>query len=425
MTKPSPRVQTKFIVWFVQRSSCKAVIILALGLILILDALYGKSHEQTSTATNEPSSEGFSLFASSNIGWNTTAATGDNAASMIPLGFVGVPPEGQYVRSSTIDSKLFENSRDIQDQPITTVGRYKRDIPFFWSIPKSGTSTIKAILCQCLNLRMASSTGQIRYESYDKIQLVKVGGVGGHGNGPRGGHYVNVNFGYLEGIQKAKEWKMAESGLVDVAVTSYIHEGVDALDPSHPARVFTILRHPVLRLISDFYYQKVAIWEKTFDGSRDTNLTLLEYASDSQFHVDNWMTRMLSKRHDGPLKDDDFLYAKRVLKEKVLILLLDEIDESVARLLAFMAWEDRIEQSPPDNGGGRGGGLGGGSACVNLYLHSEPQNAHRDDRNVVLETSKEWQMLKDRNKYDLDLYLYGKDLFDREQRELYNNLTLG
>jgi len=385
-----------FIIW-TQRNRCKVVILLVLAIILLLDApLFRENGENDRQTSTIGSSESFSL------NWNTTRED-------LPL------PHHVH---DTFDTKFFENSRDVKDQPIT-MGRYNDDIPFFWAIPKSGTSTIKGILIQCLNLRMASSSSEIDYDSYDQIQVVN----GGSGDGnSRGGHFVNVNFGYLPGIQKAQEWKMAESGLVDVAVTSYIHEGVtQVFDPKHPARIFTILRHPILRMISDFYYQKVATWEKTFDGSRDANLTLLEYASDSQYHVDNWVTRQLSNRHNGPVRGQDFVLAQRVLKEKMLILWLDEIDESIARLVAFMAWESRLQ--PPRSNSEQKEGLGS-NACLDSYLHSNPANAHHDNRSKITVNSTEWQMLKDINQYDLNLYWYGKELFDGEQRELYNNLKV-
>jgi len=107
------------------------------------------------------------------------------------------------------------------------------------------------------------------------------------------------------------------------------------------------------------------------------------------------------------------------MKEKVLILLLDEINESVERLVAFMAWGSRLE--PPLGNGDKAGGLGG-NACIESYLHSNPANAHHNDQSKTEGNSTEWQMLKDINKYDLDLYSYGKELFDGEQKELYNNL---
>jgi len=397
--------QSSPLIMWTQRSRCKVIIILvAFTLILILDVLYENGVKQTNSIAP---SESFSL----NL--NPTTAASEAFSSNLDTIRATTEANKEYdvpliVTTFYENYNFYENSRDVKDQPIT-MGRYGNDIPFFWSIPKAGTATINDILSECLNLRMAGSSSQIDYDSYDQIQVVN-GGLGDANS--RGGHFVNVNFGYLPGILKAQEWKMAESGLVDVAVTSYIHKGITkAFDHFHPARIFTVLRHPTQRMISLFRHHK--------DAMRDKDITLLEFASDSQHYVDNWMTRTLSNQHHGPVRGVDYLYAKIVMKERVLILLLDEINESVERLVAFMAWGSRLE--PPLGNGDKAGGLGG-NACIESYLHSNPANAHHNDQSKTEGNSTEWQMLKDINKYDLDLYSYGKELFDGEQKELYNNL---
>jgi len=400
LNPPSPKL-----IIGTRRSRCKVIIILAFALILITHVIYGKIDKQTSTTGP---SESFSQHLT------TTKAASETFPADLHTTTADLSQE-EYNDSEIIDTAFFENSRDVKDQPIT-MGLYGYDIPFLWSIPKSGTSTIKGILSECLNLRIAGSSSQIDYDSYDQIQVVN-GGLGGDNS--KGGHFVNVNFGYLPGILKAQEWKMVESGLVDVAITSYIHEGItEAFDHIHPARIFTVLRHPILRMISLFNHHKDATWDK------DINPTLLEYASDSQYHVDNWMTRALSNRHSGPVRNQDYLYAKRVLKEKVLILLLDEIDESMERLVTFMDWGRRLgPPQPPSDSVDLGGGLSGGE-CLESHLHFNPVDAHDNDHSSVVRNSEEWQMLEYISNYDIGLYWYGKELFDGEQKKLYNNLML-
>lgn len=380
-------------------------------------------HEHASMGTDTTAGGGnsasYSIFSINNL-WNITSktATAGGATGNTDPSDRNDPLEASSrTVFSTEDSKIFAHSANVTDQPNAIEGT--TGIPFFWVIPKSGTSTFKSIMVKCLNLRMASSTNQIDYDSYDRLQLVDLNGLV-----DTGGHFVNVNFGYLPGIRKAQEWKMAESGLVDVAVTSYLHEAVsDVFSPPHPAKIFTIVRHPILRLISAFHYQKIATWEKTFDGTRDANLTLLEYASDSQYHVDNWMTRMLANRHSGPVRHMDFMYAKKVLKEKVLILWLDEIDESMSRLLTFMGWEGLLTDIQPPSD--RNGGGPSGMECLNAYLHSHPVNVHHEKRDAINDDSEEWQKLKEISRFDLNLYWFAKELFDGEQLDLYKKLKSG
>lgn len=404
--------------------SCISALLALVLFSLIVSELFHKQymHEQASIGIDTAAggvnniSGSFSIFSISNM-WNATVKTmteGMTADNTDPPDPNDPLQASSRTVFSTHDSKIFEHSANVLDQPDTIESA--TGIPFFWVVPKSGTSTFKSILLKCLNLRMASSTNQIDYDSYDRLQLVNLNGLV-----DTGGHFLNVNFGYLPGIRKAQEWKMAESGLVDVAVTSYLHEAVsDVFSPSHPARIFTIFRHPVLRLISAFHYQKIATWERTFD---DTNLTLLEYASDSRYHVDNWMTRMLANRHSGPVRHMDYMYAKKVMKEKVLILWLDEIDDSMSRLLTFMGWEDLLTDIPPP-ADRKGGGLSG-IDCLNYYLHSNPVNVHHEKGDAIKEDSEEWQKLKEINRFDLNLYLFAKELFDGEQLDLYKKMKSG
>jgi len=385
----------------VKRSAWLKFIIIGLLFILLFDIFHEKKgYGKTDTV----STGAYTLFSNNtNMNMTTPMKVGMQIGAM--LGFQkeieNNDPLGFSLRMGTgEESKVMEHSRDVLFEP-GTLG--PQDTPFFWVIPKSGTSTIKTIMAKCLNLRKAISTGQIEYDSYNELQLV---------DSDNGGQFVNVDFGYLSGIKKAKQWKMAESGLVDVVATSYIHEATtEVFSPARQARIFTIIRHPIERLISGFYYQKVAVWEKTFDASRDTNITLLEYATNSKNHVDNWMTRMLSNRHNGPVQDVDYEYAQKVLKEKVLILLLEDIDEGMVRLFAFMNWANRLEQTSTGSSG---------EECIDTYLNSKRANAHHDDRKHIDMESEEWRALEAISSYDLHLYEYAKSLYDGEQKALYD-----
>jgi len=270
-------------------------------------------------------------------------------------------------------------------------------IPFFWVIPKSGTSSVKSILVKCLQLRAATSHSEIDYNEFpDELRIV-------HDN------FVNVNFGYLEGIEKASRLHMAESGLVDVAVTSYFHPAInDVFTEEHPGRMFAMFRHPVHRLVSDFYYQKIAKWEATYDESIQS-MTLLEYASNH--HTDNWMVRMLADvKGKRPVTSNDLQFAKHVLKKKCLVLLISEFEESVNRLLTYMGWYDgnSNHMDPATNK----------NKCYDAFEYRTPAN--KNEHPSLEPGSEEWEALKGRNEYDIILYHYAVSLFD-EQRALFEN----
>lgn len=324
------------------------------------------------------------------------------------------------------DSVIFHNLKD-------TVELFdpENDTPLFWAVPKSGTSSIKSILTKCLDLRIASSTHMIDYdkeiEKEKKLRVIDLG--------DDKGQFINVNFGYLPGIEQAKKWKMADSNIVDVAATSYFTDAAAIFTHKRPASVFTVFRHPVERMVSDYHYQQVADWEATYDKKK-TQITLMEYATNPKYHVDNWMTRMLADVHQGPVTDKDFQFAKTVLHEKVLVLFLDQIDESVERLLTYYDWypslhkrasleddpqvdEDR-ENDQASSSTIRGGRAIGGHQCLNIFKHSSHQNKNKHP--TPQPDSEEWSALKNINEYDINLYWYARELFDGEQKELFAEL---
>lgn len=300
--------------------------------------------------------------------------------------------------------KAFQDVTDVPRDAATA-----KDIPFFWVIPKSGTSSVKGILTKCLDLRVASSHGAIDYEKdNEELRVINLKDL--DSEIPRDGRFLNINFGYLPGIQKAKELKMAESGLVDAAVTSYIHQSSDVFSEEYPARMFAMFRHPIERLVSDYYYQKIAVWEKTHDESTQTNITLMEYA---QRHSDNWMVRMLANIQGKDVIPDDLHFAKSILKRKCLILLMDQFEESLDHLLTYMDWKDG-SLSHLDEGTGK-------NKCYDAFLFRTPAN--KNEHPGIETGSEEWQLLRKRNEYDIILYHYAKSLFI-EQKKLIEQIKL-
>jgi len=234
--------------------------------------------------------------------------------------------------------------------------------PLFWTVPRSGTSSIKSILTKCLDLSIASSN------------------------------------------DKARTLKMVEGDLVNVVETSYFTD--ITVNHKRPASVFTLFRHPVERMVSD-YYQEHA-----------TTGNLMEYATNPKYHVDNWMTRMLANVHQGqPVTDKDFQYAKTVLHDKVLVLFLDAMDESVERLLTYFDWYGRIMPDEESPGGIRGKSGIKGLSCLNNFKHSYHQD--KNSHPVPEPDSEEWLALKKLNEYDINLYWYAKELFHNQQRDMF------
>lgn len=55
-------------------------------------------------------------------------------------------------------------------------------------------------------------------------------------------------------MERAKKLGLAQSGLADLIVTTYVYEANDLFDTQHRGRLFSVFRHPVDRAISMFHY---------------------------------------------------------------------------------------------------------------------------------------------------------------------------
>jgi len=296
-------------------------------------------------------------------------------------------------------SNLFKNSVSVSDPIKVSPQGERQDIPFFWVIPKSGTSSMRSIMTKCVNARMASTSGLVKpNEDVQRLEIMDLG---------KKGKFLNIDFSHPDGIKRAGELNLASSGLIDVAATSHVHPGVEVFTRNNPARMFSIFRHPVTRMISAFHYSKVAHWETTYREDMK-ELTVAEYTRNPKYSVDNWMTRMLADVHGEELDDDDLEYAKQVLRERVFVLLLDDIAEGVDRLLTYLDWHGLVEENPQ------------GTKCIDAFVRRTPANQNKHE--PVEAGSAEWQMFENVNRYDLQLYWYAQDLYHGEQKAMMNNM---
>ena len=166
-----------------------------------------------------------------------------------------------------------------------------RDLPIFWHVPKCGGTTLQDIMMHCFGMIGANEIGKSYVNDAGPLEVVKL---------DNGNRYVNVDMTNPAGIQHAKDLGFGHSGLADVVMTSWFYktgnifknDGAntnDRVDDGvvHRGRCFALLRHPVERAISMFYYLKDATWEHTFSEAYE-NMTIEQYAA-SQYAEENWM----------------------------------------------------------------------------------------------------------------------------------------
>lgn len=279
----------------------------------------------------------------------------------------------------------------------------KRTHLFFWHIPKAGGSSIKNALGACHRFRMATEAGTRGGHDKDKeIAIVYPQSVDGQDATP----FVNVDTTTEEGIQRAKEMGLAESGLAEVIVTPLFLESNDIFPSTHRGRLFTIFRDPVERAVSMFYYLQMADWEKTYNSALK-EMTLEEFAT-STLVEDNWMVRRLTGAIKGRLTEDHLNAAMDIVRRKILVGLLSNLTESLERFEKYFGWKYRVNPSSQER-------------CRERLVFT---GANRNDRKpieVIGADSETIKTLSYRNRLDIRLYRYIENLF-KEQENFVKHL---
>lgn len=266
------------------------------------------------------------------------------------------------------------------------------DTPVFFHIPRAGTS-MKWILGGCLGLTMATDAGIRDGHDQDKeLQVITA---------PDGAKLVNVDTTTVEGLERAAQMGFAQSQLADVVVTPHFYPASMTLfDSDHKARLFTMLRHPIHRALSMYNYLKTADWEPTHDP-RMAYMGVEEYAK-SEHVENNWIIRFLTGEMDGTINESHLNIAKQMLSDYCLVGLMDEKEESMKRFEAYFG----LEFTSPES-----------QTCRDDLLSSDVANAKRNAEDVVKESfNPAWQLLRDQNLFDIELYEYALEVFKNQAK---------
>jgi hypothetical protein len=258
---------------------------------------------------------------------------------------------------------------------------------FFWQIPQTGGTTLKNILGGCLHLVQASRTSSqaCALESKENNLSICKTGIGA---------YVNCDPSDDHGIQRCNKLKVVESGKADVIVSSRFLHAASLFDPEHQARAFTIMRDPVERMISTFYYLREATWEREYDDKLK-NMTLLEYAKREDTPT-NWMVRYLTgNMMKSTVNGEDLELAKKVLEKKFYILLTKEIDIGIDTFLRDMKYKVSDDDMK----------------CVRDEMSKISDRLSYPKVNM---TSSAVRLLQTKNDLDTELYEHAVKLFTRQ-----------
>mmetsp|Transcript_26538 Transcript_26538/g.48099 ORF Transcript_26538/g.48099 Transcript_26538/m.48099 type:complete len:427 (+) Transcript_26538:3-1283(+) len=273
-----------------------------------------------------------------------------------------------------VERAYFGHLRNVKD------ARDDSDIPFFWHIPKASGTTVKETLSQCYRL---VRTEMIKPPS--SLEIIQKSLV------------LNVDLSTPTSIFEAKRMQLANRGLADVFVSQLSLEGSTVFTNKHMGRAFTIMRHPVRLAASLFYYRRIATWEPTYRPEY-MDMTLWEYV-DKEGYYDNWMVRMLTNAKLGGINESHLELAKTILREKFIVGMSDQMDETFRQLEMYYGWsEEKV-------------------GCVKFHLHSAPSNKNKYPE--VDQGGQVWNAIATKNKYDMALYYYALELFGNRSEKMF------
>mmetsp|Transcript_2351 Transcript_2351/g.3288 ORF Transcript_2351/g.3288 Transcript_2351/m.3288 type:complete len:455 (+) Transcript_2351:237-1601(+) len=279
-------------------------------------------------------------------------------------------------------------SNKLKNLKATPFDSSRGEIPIFWNVPSTG-AVVQSVMTSCLKLVLASN----HLSSDNEVLMV---------HNINGNLYVNVDLSVAPGIERAADLDLSKSGLADVYVTPHLNYVTNLLlGKKHGGRLFTVLRHPVDRAVNSYH---------TFMSETNTTLPFLEYAAN--YADSDWLTRFLSNERFAPISAGHLEVAKTILSQKCLIGIYSKLEESLERFETYFGWKVSGPRAPSSE----------------LCHETAIQNSHHRDSSAAMSImnvnltlgSPAYDLLIERNKYDLELYWYAYELFI-EQKDLITN----
>jgi hypothetical protein len=275
-----------------------------------------------------------------------------------------------------------------------------RDVPLFFGTEYTGANMLDLLLGQCLNLIQASNAVALSDLATENDQISLI-----WSNGRK---YVNVDTTTTIGIDRAYAIGLVTSGVPDVIYSPLLYDASSLFSPKNQARLFMIMRHPVEAQFARFrYLRTTSLRDMPERHDELSKMTYQEFAT-SEFVDENWMTRALVHKVYGEvLTPTDVGTAKEILRRKAIIGLYDDPERSFKKFARYFNWDQlrtggyftddttRCFKDVIELAKGKDEILG----TLNL----------KDDD--AKEGSEAWKTLMEKNKFDYELYMYGRHLY--------------
>jgi len=300
-------------------------------------------------------------------------------------------------RGMALPDVIEMNLADI-DEPFT-----ENETPLFFHVPKSGGSSLKQYYGICMHLVTASQNGIVGHEQDEELQIVHIPPESQQ-------RFVNVDVSTPEGLQRASYLGFGRANIAEVMFSPYLFKSAAVFEgPTYRGRAFGLFRDPVDREVSRFYYRRGAEHEVANANTYLPELNFITIAKYSltSFWEGNAVVRMLADLNENQKPTiDDLELAMEIVRRKVLVGLMDRMEESIAifdQYFGFAPGLDFDEQWFMECKFNKA--LGGG--------------ANRNfNKKTVDPESDTYKNIARRNRHDRELYAYIVQLFEtRKQLE--------
>eukprot|EP00591_Stephanopyxis_turris_P003073 CAMPEP_0195507170 /NCGR_PEP_ID=MMETSP0794_2-20130614/679_1 /TAXON_ID=515487 /ORGANISM="Stephanopyxis turris, Strain CCMP 815" /LENGTH=358 /DNA_ID=CAMNT_0040633763 /DNA_START=90 /DNA_END=1166 /DNA_ORIENTATION=+ len=257
--------------------------------------------------------------------------------------------------------------RDVSNYPPQT------DLPFVWVIPGADTQSFQYVMKQCYGLTSMKDLG--------------------------------VDTSTLEGLRLMRERNLVSDKRADYFFSPFLVAAARSLTGgSRHGRLIVSFQHPNMREFNLFYRLKSLGHPAYFD------MSFADYL-DSDLIVTNWMTRLLLKKKlDEEITLEDVTNAKGLLRKKALVLLAEDKLESLKRLERYFRWTTTTND-------------GALSDCITKSL--EVSKIKLDEDPDLYRGSPEWATSSKLNEYDVMLFEYVQELFEKQGAEIYMDPPFG
>ena len=227
--------------------------------------------------------------------------------------------------------QIVDVSRSTADEDATAL---------FWHIPKSGGTTAKR-LYMCMGQTLSIRIGIDPRYGHDKEHelVVFAPSTGQDWKTP------NVDTTVKPGILRAEKLGLVQSHTTDLIFTMEPQfAGEHLYDEVDKGRILALFRHPIDRVVSKFYYLQTATWEKTYRPEW-ADMSVIEWAQRPSEDENFMVRKLLGKTFGNTVDMQDLIVAKELVRQRVVVGLMSEMDESFRRFNIVLGVDETIERN--------------------------------------------------------------------------------